>query len=81
MQDTALYQYLLGLQSPWTMSCVNLSVNGQRMNVWAWHRRMRRGHAHTTRHISNCTIIPRSGPGGIWTAVSFRRTCTQEFPV
>jgi hypothetical protein len=24
MQDTTLYQYLLGLQSPWTVSHVNL---------------------------------------------------------
>ena len=37
MQDTALYQYLLGLQSPWTVSRVNLDVSGQRVDVWAEH--------------------------------------------
>lgn len=37
MQDTALYQYLLGLQSPWTVSRVSLDVNGQRVDVWAEH--------------------------------------------
>ena len=37
MQDTALYQYLLGLQSPWTVSRVNLDINGQRVDVWAEH--------------------------------------------
>lgn len=37
MQDTALYQYLLGLQSPWTVSRVNLDVTGQRVDVWAGH--------------------------------------------
>jgi transposase len=37
MQDTALYQYLLGLQSPWTVSRVNLDMNGQRVDVWAEH--------------------------------------------
>ena len=37
MQDTALYQYLLGLQSPWTVSHVNLDVNAQRVDVWAAH--------------------------------------------
>jgi transposase len=37
MQDTALYQYLLGLQSPWTVSRVNLNVKGQRVDVWAEH--------------------------------------------
>ncbi|MCS6306089.1 MAG: transposase family protein, partial [Nitrospira sp.] len=37
MQDTALYQYLLGLQSPWTVRRVNLDVNAQRVDVWAAH--------------------------------------------
>jgi len=37
MQDTSLYQYLLGLQSPWTVSRVNLDVKGQRVDVWAEH--------------------------------------------
>ncbi len=37
MQDTALYQYLLSLQSPWTVSRVNLDVNGHRVDVWAEH--------------------------------------------
>ncbi len=37
MHDTALYQYLLGLQSPWTVSRVNLDVQRQRVDVWAEH--------------------------------------------
>ena len=37
MQDTALYQQLLGLKSPWTVSRVNLDVKGQRVDVWAEH--------------------------------------------
>ena len=37
MQDTALYQYLLGLQSPWTVSRVNLDVKRQCVDVWAEH--------------------------------------------
>ena len=37
MQDTALYQYLLGLKSPWTVSRVNLDVNEQRVDIWAEH--------------------------------------------
>lgn len=37
MQDTSLCQYLLGLQSPWTVSRVNLDVKGQRIDVWAEH--------------------------------------------
>ena len=37
MQDTALYQYLLGLQSPWTVSRVTLDMHEQRVDVWAAH--------------------------------------------
>jgi transposase len=37
MQDTALYQYLLGLKSPWTVSRVTLDVQGHRVDVWAEH--------------------------------------------
>ena len=37
MQDTALYQYLLGLESPWTVSRGSLDVAGQRVDVWAEH--------------------------------------------
>ena len=37
MQDTALYQHLLGLTSPWTVSRVNLDAQGQRVDVWAEH--------------------------------------------
>lgn len=37
MQDTALYQYLLGLKSPWTVSRVQLNITGQCIDVWAEH--------------------------------------------
>ncbi|MGE3977290.1 MAG: ISL3 family transposase [Nitrospira sp.] len=37
MQDTALYQYLLGLKSPWTVSRVNLEINEHCVDVWAEH--------------------------------------------
>ena len=37
MQDTALYRYLLGLQSPWTVSRMNLDIPGQRVDRWAEH--------------------------------------------
>jgi len=37
MQDTALYQYLLGLKSPWTVSRVQLNLTGQRVDVWTEH--------------------------------------------
>lgn len=37
MQDTSLYQHLLGLKSPWSVSRVNLDVKAQRVDVWTEH--------------------------------------------
>src|SRR5579872_1398697 len=39
MQDIELYQYLLGLKSPWTVSRVEMNVKDQRVDVWAEHPR------------------------------------------
>jgi transposase len=38
LQDTALYQYLQGLKSSWTVSRVNLNINGHCVDVWAEHQ-------------------------------------------
>ena len=37
MQDTALYQYVLGLKSPWAVSRVEVNVTRQCVDVWAEH--------------------------------------------
>ncbi len=37
MQDTELYRYLLGLESPWEVKRVELSVTDQRVDAWAVH--------------------------------------------
>jgi transposase len=37
MRDTSLYQYLLGLESPWAVSEVKLDVENQRVDVWVEH--------------------------------------------
>jgi len=37
MRDTTLYQHLLGLQEPWTVSRVDLDVTAQRVDVWVEH--------------------------------------------
>ena len=37
MPDTALYEYLLGLQVPWTVSRVALDVQRRQVDVWAEH--------------------------------------------
>jgi transposase len=37
MRDTELYQHLLGIVNPWTVSRVALDVAGGRVDVWAEH--------------------------------------------
>lgn len=37
MRDVELYQQLLGLVAPWTVGRVELSVEGERVDVWAEH--------------------------------------------
>lgn len=37
MRDTELYRHLLGLESPWTVSRVELNAKAQRVDVWAEH--------------------------------------------
>jgi transposase len=37
MRDTELYRQLLGLESPWTVSRVELNVKEQRVDIWAGH--------------------------------------------
>jgi len=69
MRDTTLYQHLLGLHEPWTVSRVELDVEGQRVDVWVDHPRGRRwpcpqcgtecslyDHAQerTWRHLDSC---------------------------
>lgn len=39
MRDVELYRHLLGLESPWEVSKVELSVAEQRVDVWAGHPR------------------------------------------
>src|SRR5712691_8870257 len=38
MRDTELYRHILGIESPWTVSKVELSMEKQRVDVWAEHK-------------------------------------------
>jgi transposase len=37
MRDTELYRHVLGLESPWEVSRVDLSAEGERIDVWVDH--------------------------------------------
>lgn len=38
MRDTQLYQQVLGLSAPWSVSRVELKVKDHRIDVWVDHR-------------------------------------------
>lgn len=69
MQDTELYQQLLGLSAPWTVEAVELDAGGARVDVWLSHGSDARfacprcgalapGHDHAAervwRHLDTC---------------------------
>jgi hypothetical protein len=61
MQDTALYQYLVGLKSPWTVSRVDLNGKGRcawRCGLSTW--KARRGPVLTARGDCRSATTPRS---------------------
>ena len=37
MKDTDLYQHVLGLREPWSVSKVELDIKAQRVDVWVEH--------------------------------------------
>jgi|SRR3989339_21851 len=38
MQDKKLYEYLLGIATPWVVSRIELDVKGQKVDIWAEHQ-------------------------------------------
>src|SRR6185312_4732290 len=52
MDDTELYRHLLGLEKPWTVSEVRLSVKDRRVDVWAEHGEQRWGCPECGRELS-----------------------------
>ena len=69
MQDTELYRQLLGLNTPWTVTRVELRIKEQRVEVWAGHAESARwpcpecatelalydhGEERTWRHLDSC---------------------------
>jgi hypothetical protein len=37
LQDTKLFETILGLQAPWSISRVALETTGERVDLWAEH--------------------------------------------
>ena len=80
MQDTALYQYLLGLKSPWTVSRVHLNVKEHCVDVWGEHPKDAAWECpHCTKTLPLYDHAEERTWGGTWTAASSRPTCTRVF--
>jgi len=75
MKDTALYEHLLGLKTPWAVKSVDLSLTEQRVVVEVVLRRgqvwadptddTKRAHVNGWRHLDTCqfeTIIKARVP-------------------
>src|SRR5207248_3409963 len=73
MQDIELYRQLLGLNTPWTVTRVELKIKEQRVEVWAGHAESARwpcpecgtelalydhGEERTWRHLDSCQYQP-----------------------
>ena len=71
MRDTELYRHLLGLESPWEVSRVELSVEGGRVDVWAEHPRGTRCACPECDASCRSMTTPRSGRGATSTACQF----------
>ena len=39
MRDSELYRQILGLEAPWSVTCVDLNVEKERVDVWVGHKR------------------------------------------
>lgn len=72
MQDTELYRHLLGIESPWAVTKVDLSLKEHRVDVWVGHTRgvlwpcpecdrrcetYDHSEERTWRHLDNCQFL------------------------
>ena len=53
MQDTRLYEQILGLSDPWKVGRVELNVTDQKVELWVEHR---------TDAVWNCPTCAKSCP-------------------
>ena len=64
MQDTELYNALLGLRHPWRIREVKLDLAGDRVDVWVEEVAERYGSVRSVGTRHRFTITRRSGCGG-----------------
>ena len=75
MQDTQLFETILGLQAPWRVSRLELDATQERVDVWVEHAGTSAGRVPRARPSSGVATMRPSGRGAISTPVSIRRSC------
>ena len=68
MRDVELYRHLLGLETPWTVRSVELSIQEQRVDVWRATPRTSAGRVPSAGPWWGSMITPKNACGGISTA-------------
>ncbi len=80
MQDKELYQQILGLTSPWTVSEVKLDMPSQEIRVRVEHPRGPCSAAQNAKSNSPVMTMARSVSGGTWTHASSKPSSLVAFP-
>lgn len=81
MQDTELYEKLLGIESPWSVERVSLDVEAGRVDVWVEHpARQRWSRVRNARAVIWLAVtMPPNVSGVTWTRASFKPTSMPGF--
>jgi len=79
MQDRELYQEILGLKSPWTVSRVTLNLEEQQVDVFVGHPSGTKFCCPECSATALATTTLLNASGGTLTVVNSRRSCTRAF--
>jgi len=78
VQDTTLFETILGISTPWYVARVDLKTEEKRVELWLAHEATRWPCPECGAVLAGSTTL-RSGPGAIWTRASLKRTCMRRF--
>ncbi len=75
MRDTELYKQILGLESPWYVSRVELKVAAQRVDIWIEHDFGVHWECPKCSQTFTCRDHAEERSGAIWIRVNFGLFC------
>ncbi len=81
MQDTKLFETILGITAPWQIARVELKTEDKRVDLWLEHEPTRWPCPDCGELFAGFDLaltMPKSARGDISTRASFRRTCMRK---